>query len=211
MAEKDDRDYNRDPLHTYRCPADLYEQVAMKARSKDESVARVIRRALRRYADEDENFGGLETVLAGALLEFGLPPEAGLTGLLRHMQGNRALSESLKDQHIELLQQRVAAFVDGIRTMMETGQIVELVQVARSIGAIPADEGPIVTKTAAEAEATAQDLVQVLMVPGLFDSFKIWLARHGYQVFRIPGLPKKELPTYGVAALGSLLGEEIER
>lgn len=130
--------------------------------------------------NEDANFGGTETVLAGALLEYGLPPEAGLTGLLRHMQGNRVLTEAILNDHIDLLQQRVAAFVAGIRTMMDNGSILELFEVARSIGMLEElrgdnvatgkeipqaqvfAEGPFVTKsgkvlTDAEVEALSDE------------------------------------------------------
>jgi len=83
---------------------------------------------------EDDNHGGLEKVLAQVLDEFGLPPECGLTGLLRHMQGNRLLTETLLHQHLELLQNRISAFMAAVQKMKEDGTIVDLFMVADMLG-----------------------------------------------------------------------------
>lgn len=85
---------------------------------------------------EDDAHGGLEKVLVDVLEEFGLPPEAGLTGLLRHLQGNRVLNDHLLGEHIILLQSQLADFVAGVRRMMAEGTIVDLVLAARRIGAL---------------------------------------------------------------------------
>lgn len=56
---------------------------------------------------EDDAVGGLEAVLARELEKYGLPPQAGLTGLLTHLEGNRALTEAVLNIHIEMLTRRV--------------------------------------------------------------------------------------------------------
>lgn len=82
---------------------------------------------------EDDAYGGTDAVLVLALKEFGLPPDAGLTGLLRHLQGNRVMTETLLQRHIELLQNRISAFMDAVRRMKEDGTIVDLFMVAEMV------------------------------------------------------------------------------
>lgn len=79
---------------------------------------------------EDDEFGGLEAVLAASLEEFGLPAQAGLTGLLRHMQGNRAMTEAILNQHIDMLQERVATHALAVQSLLKTSSV----DVARSLG-----------------------------------------------------------------------------
>lgn len=55
---------------------------------------------------EDDRHGGLSAVLARTLEHYGLPPHAGLTGLLRHLEGNRAMSEGALHLSNELLRAR---------------------------------------------------------------------------------------------------------
>lgn len=90
---------------------------------------------------EDDQAGGLDVVLARVLQEFGLPPEAGLTGLLRHMQANRVMTETILHQHIELMQNRIAAFLEGVRKLKEDGTVVSLFVAADMMG-VPAGKQP---------------------------------------------------------------------
>lgn len=57
---------------------------------------------------EDDAHGGLDAVLSAELARYSLPPEAGLTGLLRHIYGNRDTTMAFKDLHIQTLQYRIA-------------------------------------------------------------------------------------------------------
>lgn len=52
MGTSKDND-GRDPMHPIRIPDDLWKAAQEKARLNDESVARVVRRALRQYVDGD--------------------------------------------------------------------------------------------------------------------------------------------------------------
>jgi hypothetical protein len=45
---------NRHPIRAMRIPSDLWEAAKVKAAENDESVARVVRRALREYVQNDD-------------------------------------------------------------------------------------------------------------------------------------------------------------
>ena len=72
--------------------------------------------------EDDQVVGGLQMVLDQKLLRYGLPREAGLTGLLRHIELSRGFSEGIQAEHIRLLRKQVAAFENGIRQMKEEGE-----------------------------------------------------------------------------------------
>jgi hypothetical protein len=89
---------------------------------------------------EDDAVGGLQMVLDKELLRFGLPEAAGLTGLLRHLEGSKQFTFHIQSEHISRLQrevntqrsqirlllQQVEAFENGVRAMRENGQILAL-------------------------------------------------------------------------------------
>ena len=73
--------------------------------------------ALLPVGTEDYNHGGLEAVLAYELDRHGLPPHAGLTGLLRHMELSRGFSEGLQQQTIEMLRAQIARVTEDMETL----------------------------------------------------------------------------------------------
>lgn len=56
---------------------------------------------------EDDEFGGLEAVLRITQLKYGLPPEAGLQGLLRHLENSYTFTLGIQRQQIESLSMKV--------------------------------------------------------------------------------------------------------
>lgn len=62
----------------------------------------------------DDRHGGLKAVLSRELDRYGLPAHAGLTGLLRHLEGNRAMSEGALYLAIELLRDKLASLRDEL-------------------------------------------------------------------------------------------------
>jgi hypothetical protein len=56
---------------------------------------------------EDDPHGGLEAVLRAELDVRGLPPEAGLTGLVRHLENSRTFEVGVHELRIQQLEEKL--------------------------------------------------------------------------------------------------------
>lgn len=66
---------------------------------------------------EDWRGGGLRQTLNAELARYGLPDKGGLTALLRHLEGNRSLSEGFGRMLVERQSQRIVELKDAYRHM----------------------------------------------------------------------------------------------
>lgn len=83
---------------------------------------------------EDDRHGGLSAVLARELDRYGLPPHAGLTGLLRHLEGQRAMTVQVQNMTIDVLHDKFDRFAALVREATNTDDNVPLDAAIKMLG-----------------------------------------------------------------------------
>lgn len=83
---------------------------------------------------EDDRHGGLSAVLARELDRYGLPAHAGLTGLLRHLEGNHAMVVQTQNMTIDVLHDKFDRMAALVREATNTDENVPLDAAIKLLG-----------------------------------------------------------------------------